>query len=273
MKIKSLESTPIHTIPYKKVIPSRLHVEGVLPLQDHYWPVLEGKVNYIPAELDGLIIASDLQGHMESAGELKLMGEVLPEELKLLLEIEYSNLDPKNVGVLLCGDLFALEYRRGGIGDVRSVYHAFKKHFKWVAGVSGNHDMIGEGNSKVKEFQFEKDIYHFENGNKTISNISISGVGGIIGPARKMNRWDEVDFLKAIKKQCLKKPEILLLHEGPDYLTESLVGNSAVRQVLESSPETLVCFGHRHWETPFHTLSNGTQLLNLEERTILLIRE
>jgi Icc-related predicted phosphoesterase len=235
--------------------------------------VLEGKVDELPEELDALIIASDLQGHMESEGELKLMGEILPEELKLLLEIEYPNLNPENVGVLLCGDLFALEHRRGGLGDVRSVYHAFKKHFKWVAGVAGNHDMIGTGNSKVKAFQFEKDIHYFENGNKTISQLSISGVGGIIGPTRKMNRWEEEDFLKAIKKQCLKKPEILLLHEGPDFEEENLFGNSAVRQIIESSPATLVFFGHRHWETPFHTLSNGTQLLNLEERTVILIRE
>lgn len=273
MKITNLKTTPIHTIPYKKVIPSRLHVEGVLPLQDHYWPVLEGTVDELPKELDALIFASDLQGHMESEGELKLMGEVLPEELMLLLEIEYPNFNPKNVGVLLCGDLFALDHRRGGIGDVRSVYHAFKKYFKWVAGVPGNHDMIGTGNSKVKEFQFEKDIYYFEDGNKMISQLSISGVGGIVGPVRKMNRWEEKDFLKAIKKQCLKKTVILLLHEGPDYVNENLCGNSEVRQVLESSPATLVCFGHRHWATPFHTLSNGTQLLNLEERAVILIQE
>ncbi|MFK7772670.1 MAG: metallophosphoesterase [Saprospiraceae bacterium] len=273
MKITNLNNTPIHTIPYKKVIPSRLHVEGVLPLQDHFWPVLEGKVDKLPDELDALIVASDLQGHMEFDGGLKLMGEILPEELKLLIEIEYPNLNIQNVGVMLCGDLFALEHRRGGIGDVRSVYHAFKKHFKWVAGVAGNHDMIGTENSKVKEFQFERDIYYFENGNKTISELSISGVGGIIGPIRKMNRWEEGDFLKAIKKQCLKKPDILLLHEGPDFVENELFGNSCVRETLENSPATLVCFGHRHWETPFHTLSNGTQLLNLEERTVLLIRE
>lgn len=272
MKITNLKNAPVHTIPYKRVMPSRLQMEGVLPLQDHYWPVLEGKVDELPEELDALIIASDLQGHMESAGELKLMGEVMPEELSLLLEIEYPNLNSGNVGVLLCGDLFALEYRRGGLGDVRPVYHAFKKYFKWVAGVAGNHDMIGTANSEVKDFQLEKDIHYFENRNKTISELSISGVGGIIGSTRKMNRWEEEDFLKAIKKQCLKKPEILLLHEGPDFMEEKLLGNSAVRQVLESSPPTLVCFGHRHWETPFHTLSNGTQLLNLEERTVILVR-
>ena len=49
------------------------------------------------------------------------------------------------MGLLLCGDLYvrpALD-ARGGLGDVRPVWRAFARHFRWVAGVPGNHDAFG----------------------------------------------------------------------------------------------------------------------------------
>ena len=99
------------------------------------------------------------------------------------------------------------------------------------------------------------------------------GVSGFLGPVRKAFRWGEKAFLAAIKKQASKKPDLLLLHEGPDFPEPGFQGNEAIRKTLESSACPLVCFGHVHWKEPLRILANGTQFLNLEGRTILLTKE
>lgn len=270
-RIKNINNTPIDSIPYKRVKPSRFQKLGEDVMEDAKWPVLQGHVEGLPESLDAIIVSSDLQGHINVQGELKLLGEGLPSELALILEIEYPEIKLDRVGIILCGDLFAMTHRRGGIGDVRNVWFEFRKYFKWVAGVPGNHDMIGTGNSKVKEFQFEENIKYLENHNHNISGLNISGVGGTIGSSKKINKWREEDFLKAIKTQTIKKPNLLLLHEGPDFPNDSFIGTASVRELLEKSPSTVVCFGHNHWEEPLRELSNGTQLLNLEARSVILL--
>jgi len=143
LQITNIQEHPIHYFPYKIVATRNANDGGIRSLVDATFPIWKGSVNSMPKELDAVIIASDLQGHCIVEDEAVLMGLVFPAELKLLLEIEFPELSPDKIGILLCGDLYAMTHRRGGIGDVREVWAAFQKHFRWVVGVAGNHDMIG----------------------------------------------------------------------------------------------------------------------------------
>jgi len=194
----------------------------------------------------------------------------MPEELKLLLEIEYSDILPLKTSVVLCGDLYAETHRRGGLGDVRNIWFAFREYFQRVIGVGGNHDMIGENNSKIDAFQREKDIFYLEDNVVKIDELTFSGISGIIGSNRKLNRKEETVFLKSLKKMLLKKTDMLLLHEGPDFPKSDFPGTSSIREVIEKSPPTLICCGHTHWAEPLREFDNGSQVLNLEGRAVLL---
>ncbi len=90
----------------------------------------------LPARCDALVIASDLQGMAPPAwGEpAALLGVAVARAIE--------ELDLGRVGVLLAGDLYSVPEanRRGGFGDVSSVWGAFAEFCVWVAGVAGNHD-------------------------------------------------------------------------------------------------------------------------------------
>lgn len=270
LQIQKIEKDPIHYFPYKVVAARHQDDGGYRQLQDTLFPVWKGVIDNLPKDLDAIIVASDLQGHCEVNGALVLLGEVLPEELKLLLEIQYPDIAPDRTGVFLCGDLFALTHRRGGMGDVQHIWKAFADTFKWVAGVAGNHDMIGQNNKDVKTLQYAKNSYYLDNGIAKIDGMQIAGLGGIIGSPKKHNRREESDYLKQLKKLLLKKPDVLLLHEGPDFPEANFIGTELIREMLERSPSTLVCCGHTHWDIPLKTLSNATQVLNMEGRAIIL---
>jgi hypothetical protein len=45
-----------------------------------------------------------------------------------------------------------------------------------------------------------------------------------------------------------------------------------LRQVLESLPPALVVCGHDHWDSPLTTLDNGSQVLNVAGRVVVLRR-
>jgi len=271
MKILEINPIPIHTTPYKVAAKRSKDIKGIRQMEDTYWPLLSGKVDSLPKNLDALLLASDLQGHIENNGKLSLLGIGLAEELALFLEIEYPHLSLDRIGVILCGDLFALPNKRGGLGDVRSVYWSFRKYFKWIAAVHGNHDSIGQNHTELQNFQQEENIYLLDGNSKKVDQLQISGLSGIIGSPKKINRRAEADFLQQLKKLLLQKHDLLLLHEGPDYYEDNFVGNPEIRAIIEQSKPSLVCCGHNHWKAPLHELANGTQVLNLEGRAVLLI--
>jgi hypothetical protein len=45
-----------------------------------------------------------------------------------------------------------------------------------------------------------------------------------------------------------------------------------VRHALEAAPPTLLVRGHDHWPVPLATLANGTQVLNVEGRVVVMTR-
>lgn len=272
MKILYLNPDPIHFVPCWVPPPSHLRNCGGPGLLSQPMAVLEATAAELPDNLDAIFLTSDLQGFTNFGGEMTLMGLALPSELALFVEIYRPEWRLDRIGAVLCGDLFALENRRGGMGDSLPVWQAFRDTFRWVAGVSGNHDIIGNENRGVAKLKFEPGIHHLDGAMAQVDGLRIGGVSGIIGPPRKFNRREAPDFLAALKKVVVKKPDLLLLHEGPDFPEKDWMGNPAIRETLEAGPPTTVVFGHDQWPEALQALPNGTQLLNVDHRVVVVSR-
>jgi Icc protein len=263
MEIITLKSNITQSICYKAVAP------GGNRIIDKELPVFIGSISKLSEGLQGIIVTSDLQGKVvKDQGEV-LLGEVLGETLALYIEIELR-LDPKKFGVVLCGDLFAILEKRGGLGDVRNVWNKFNDVFKWVVGVAGNHDAFGS-KEEFEEFKNKVGINYLHNETKQLNNLVVAGISGIIGSPDKVNRIEESTYIEMVKKLLKENPDMLLLHQPPDNPIDNLVGNGKVRDALEVSTPTLVFCGHKHWKQPLTKLSNGTQVLNVDSRVVILI--
>lgn len=273
MRIIEIDNMPIDTFLYKNVgSRNDANYDGSRKIIEKQLPILKGKLDIKTNEIDALIIASDLQGNIENNDNSNLLGEQIAEYLKLLIELEF-NLLPKNVGVILAGDLYATLDKRGGYGDVRQVYLNFRDNFKWVVGVNGNHDKIGENKVDEQHFKKAENIFILHKQTKEIDNYTISGISGIIGNNLKPNRVDENEYLTSLKKLLVDKPDFIVLHESPDYPNDNFEGNEKIRQIIESSPKNLIICGHRFWNEPLRELKNGSQILNVNERVIVLTKQ
>jgi len=268
MKITFDESPPIETYPYIEVGTGK-SVDGQPIILHKHLPIYLGEFEKADTSIDFLIICSDLQGMVEEAGQYSLLGEALPEFLKLLIDLELNETKQSNIGVLLCGDLYTSLDKRGASGDVRKVWLEFSKYFKWVAGVAGNHDRFGNA-ADLAEFKVTPTIFLLHKEIQVIDNIKIGGISGIIGRADKIHRVDEKEYLSTIKKLSKKELDFLLLHETPDFPAMKLIGNAKIRETIEQSTPTHICCGHCHWEQTLITLANQSKLLNVDAKVVIL---
>ena len=270
MKIELNDSDPIETFAYKVVAQGGRDEYGNRVLQEENLPIYLGSIKGAKTDdIDYLIIASDLQGNVIDNDEPKLLGEVLPAFLKLLFEIEFTEVNSNKIGVFLCGDLFARLDKRGGLGDVKNVWRAFNKHFGFVVGVAGNHDHFGDS-QEFENFQQEAGIYYLHNEIKKVANLKVGGISGIIGRPDKPFRNEETRHLTELKKLLLKQPDFILLHEGPNNMTPKLQGNDKIRAIIERSQKNIICCGHNHWEQTLVEKENGTQIINADAKCIIL---
>jgi len=272
MRILSIQTHPIFILPYKNVAPGSGRRGRPAKVIDAELPLLTATLSQLPDSLDAIIATSDLQGRIIRNGEEYLLGEILPKKLFQFLVDHRPEIDPNRVGIFLCGDLFATLTKRGGLGDVRNVWYEFRKYFKWVAGVAGNHDQIGNNKAEFEAFLKEPNIYFLDGHNKTLEGMEISGVSGIISTKRQPFRipWDEYEA--KLDEVAPYQPDVLLLHQTPSFPEERYIDSQWIREYLEEQPPTLIISGHKHWEVPLREISNGSQILNLEARAILLTR-
>ena len=263
MRLLSLSHSPLSRLPY--VAP-----DGSRALTHHHLEILHGEVDALPATLDAVFCTSDLQGRIAPNGVL--LGEALAAHL---VELSATGVlpAPERMGAILCGDLLArpgLE-RRGGNGDVRPVWKAFARAFHWVAGVAGNHDHFGASPRDLERFSREPGIHFLDGQCVEIDTLRIGGVSGIVGNARRPFRRDAQNHACLVKELLEKRPDMLVLHEGPPEQNDATgKGNLTVREALESGPPTFCCFGHKHWNPPFENLPNRTTLLNVDARVVVL---
>jgi 3',5'-cyclic-AMP phosphodiesterase len=264
MRILRLNEKPIHQWVYLNSVSGGGTRSERLPL-------LRGEVDRLPEDVEAVIALSDLQGRAlepKHGGASVLLGEMVAEALAKLGKA--GGLPPADrTGILLAGDLYASPNAdtRGATGDVRSVWSAFSRHFRWVVGVAGNHDT------------FEAPDQFFSEPGRTLldgdvvapDGLPVGGVSYIIGKAGKLNRREQSVQLGMIEGVLQQEPEVLLLHEGPDVPERKLRGNPLIRGAVESWDGLVVC-GHRHWEAPLVTLDGGPQILNVDARAVILRR-
>ena len=265
MNIQINEAIPIEKFPYQKVggMKDRSLETVDLPI---YKGIIQGLKT---SSLDYLIIASDLQGNIFKNEAPILLGEVLPDFLKLLFDTEFPTVNLDRVGVLLCGDFYARLDKRGGLGDVKKVWQSFNQHFGFVVGVAGNHDDFGDF-WEFEAFKEEPGIYYLDGKTITIGDLKIAGLSGIIGKPSKAFRNEETYHLKTIKHLLRQEPDFLLLHQSPNHLDPKLPGNNKIRETIEAGKKTVICCGHSHWKTSLVEMENGTQIINADAKCIIL---
>ncbi len=235
-------------------------------------------VNSLPAGLDALVLTSDLQGVVPSwrnGGANVLLGVAVAEELAELADAQKIP-DLANAGVVLAGDLYSAPGgdKRGATGDVREVWEAFSELNRWVVGVPGNHDLYGS--SRERERLENLDNVSMLDGSLCVrDDLTIGGVGYVIGNPAKTGRREEGEFLAGLDLVLEKAPDVLVLHEGPHGARDQR-GNVFIRSAIESaygrSGECLVVCGHTHWNTPLADLRSG-QVVNVDCRVLILLSE
>jgi hypothetical protein len=254
MKILSLSIEPVATIPYATAASGGGRLETELP-------ILKGKVDRLPEGLDALIITSDLQGIGWLPAGPVLLGEKVADELVFYVSAAKA-------GVLLAGDLYSAPEAnmRGATGDVRSVWQAFARNFRWVVGVAGNHDLFGSPHEQAA-LRSLKNLFLLDGAQAVLDGLKIGGVSGILGKPTKANRKDLNGFKSALEKAG-RRADILVLHEPP--AEAGRIGKQEVRDALiELGFEGLVCCGHAHWKEPLAAIQ-GMQVLNVDSRVVVL---
>ncbi len=270
MRITSIETEPSAELPYLNAGPRR----GAI-LEDRL-PVLDARVDRLPDGLDALVATADLQFRERPNGRqqfgLRLLGETLPAWLADHVLPQRGLTDPRRVGVLLCGDFYTVPAldKRGGSGDVTEVWRSFRDVFPWVAGVGGNHDTFGPDATDRPRFSQASGLYYLDGEVLELHTCRLGGVSGIISEKRRPQRRPESAYLNLLGQTLDHRPDVLLCHDGPEGCERGQNGSSAIREILELYPPTLVIRGHSHWNDPLAELKNGTQVLNVDARVVLL---
>ncbi|WP_425396549.1 metallophosphoesterase family protein [Aeoliella sp.] len=269
MKIQSFNNEPIRNIPFLNAGkgPGAFYVDQL--------PVHVGRLSGLPEGIDAILATADLQGRerLESArGEPpRLLGEVLPELLaaEVLPDLGVA---PERTGVVLAGDFYTVPNldQRGGSGDVRSVWQAFARQFKWVVGVAGNHDTFGSTLAPARRMAANAD--YLDGDVAIVDGLTIAGVGGIIGNPRKPHRKTDQEMAAHLSEVLSLEPDILLMHDGPNDADKGQRGSPMILHALENHAPALVIRGHAHWTEPLAELAGGTQVLNVDCRVAVLGR-
>lgn len=236
-------------------------------------PILEAIVDALPVKLDALVATADLQGRERFqdslGGPLRLLGEVLPERLVREVLPERGLHRPEHIGVLLAGDFYTVPalHKRGGTGDVTSVWLAFGSEFRWVAGVAGNHDTFGP-NPRGRP-RFPVGLHYLDADRTAIDGLALAGIGGIIGDPVRTQRRSEDDYLETLELLLGDNTDVLVMHDGPDG-GDGQRGSPRIREVLERMRPGLVVRGHAHWDQSLAELATGVQVLNVHARLVVL---
>ena len=219
-------------------------------------------VRYRSAEVSArFAVTADLQGREREKAN-RLLGCRVAEEL---LTLQKQGIAPPLDFCALCGDFYDYPdcHKRGGTGDVSNVLNAFGVVAPTFA-VLGNHDeVLGVLDPIVRIL---------EGSSVTIGGVKLGGVGGIVGDPKKNQRKSEADFLDAVMQVLSERPNLLLLHAGPEGPTERHRGWGELNGLLSLANDLLVVFGHTRWPEPLHT-ENSNLFCNVDGRVLIFVPE
>jgi Icc-related predicted phosphoesterase len=255
LKILKIEETPFHKIAYRS---SGIGVERELEL-----PFFKALVDQLPEGIDGFVATSDLQGR-ELKGQNRLIGEVVAEELDLLIELKEI---PKIGCVFLAGDFYDYKDLRkmGGTGDVTTVWNSFSALAPTVLGVSGNHDILEEKRLASNAFVLDGQV-------SSVAGLNVGGISGIIGREDRNQRKSESLFQKALRKTLTERTNILLIHQNPDDPVNKQSGSVMLHNYFAKKGKALVICGHSHWDIPLVEIGKN-QVINVDKRVLIFIEK
>lgn len=250
-----LYEKPFHELAYRTSGPKGRVLQQSLPFY-------RATASDLPPGLGSIVITSDLQGR-ETGAKNRLLGEVVADEVARLQELG----EIERIGLaILAGDLYDYPdlHKRGGTGIVDPVWQAFAQVAPNVVGVKGNHDVV-EAPERLPSHArvLDGEIAH-------IGGLAVGGVGGIIGDPRRHERESEAQFIEGLEQITIQRPDILVLHQGPDDPERGRRGDPTVRLSLETGYQGLTVFGHSHWQRPFLVDVGQGQGLNVDGRVILI---
>jgi Icc-related predicted phosphoesterase len=265
MRIVQLERTPVDSIPF-------LNASRRGGTDTESLPILLGRLDTLPEQLDALLIASDLQGVIpdwRAGGEPRLLGEQLVDFYVKLYE-EGRVPSPSRTAVILAGDLYSSPDAavRGASGDVRVVWRAFAGMFRWVAGVAGNHDRFGTARDERK-LRSQPGVYLLDGEIVDIDGLRVAGVGLVTGDPQNPGKREESQFLALLQRVVEQKPDLLILHESPRGSNRQ-PGSPVLREELERTEVALIVCGHKHWAEPVLELRRQQQIVNVNTRAIVM---
>jgi 3',5'-cyclic-AMP phosphodiesterase len=261
MRISGIEAAPFHRLPYS------LSASGKSPRCE--LPFFRAVVDGLPDSLDAIVATADLQGVADAGGTLAGLGEAVSVAIERLRG-DGRLPAPDRTVVVLAGDLHA----RAGEDDVLPVWRAFGSVCRWVAGVAGNHDRIGPVacHAIAREALSDLNAHLLDGATVEVDGIRVGGLSGIISSADGPWHRQESDYSTALSSLMKQRCDLLVLHDGPNVAGTDLPGWPSVRRVLEAAAPVLVIRGHDHWPDPVAELANGTQVLNVEGRVVVLRR-
>jgi Icc-related predicted phosphoesterase len=216
----------------------------------------------LPDMLDAIVATSDLQGIVPDPRtcDATLLGVAVAQTLE---ELAFDDLLPPadRTGIVLAGDLYSVPTadKRGGFGDVASVWRAFAERFAWVAGVAGNHDDVTAVKRTDRVQLLDADI-------AALSGLRVGGVSLIAGNPAKHGRREEDEQLARIALVASEGVDLLILHEGPNGDDKGQDGHPGIRATIDEHATPLTICGHSHWETPLSRYPGG-QILNVDAST------
>jgi 3',5'-cyclic-AMP phosphodiesterase len=138
-------------------------------------------------------------------------------------------------------------------------------------GIAGNHDSFGT-EEEFNDFVKGQGINYLNENIINLEQHKWSGINGIIGRPDKANRINENDYYRYLKKNLNKQPDVILLHQVPSFPEFYLKGNDIIRGIINNSFPAIYICGHVEWKDKFFIeMSNGSQVLNVDNRVIILV--
>lgn len=256
MNIIDIQHTPFYQLPFRSSGRKAQVTESSIP----YYKV---RIDRMPEGITSFAVTSDLQGR-ECDNKNRLLGESVADSLASL--VDKSVIDNIDV-MLLGGDFYDYPDLRklGGTGDVTSVLNAFANNFSYVISVLGNHDIVCDA-------ELSKNVSILDGSVASYNGLNIGGVSGIIGNLERNQRKTESQYENCLDKILNKRPDIFLLHEGPDDPVNQQRGNSMIRNKIVSNKNGLILFGHSYWEHPYINIGNN-HLLNTNRRIYIFVSD
>lgn len=267
IRIDSIDSAPLVTIDYACPGPEDDKRDGNLP-------IISALASFLPNSLDALILTAGLKG-VRGIPEIS-PGCPLGVAVAIWLEaMSAAGALPRctRTGVILAGgfDMDQSSDYRDEVGAATAVWYAFSKRWKWVAGVTG------EGDSPVPD-QYQlgsstrKGSFLLDGQSIDLDSLRIGGIGGILENGCDRDGQPRAEHSRILSGLAGVGVDMLVIHECPCGGSDRWPGSGIMKELLEDLPPMLVVCGHDYWDSPLLTLDNGTQILNVAQRVVVLKR-